>query len=210
MPSNHLILCPPLLLPSIFPSIRVFSKELALHIKWPKYWASASASVLPMTIQDWFPLGLIGLISLQSKGWWVSSKVLVILTVNTQSQEIYTASRFSKLPSWFCCLYCGYAGGKYTLSSLVAQMVKNLLATQETLVWSLGQEDALEKGMVTHSSILVWRILWTDHGVAKSWTQLSNQHFHFHFMWCGSIWDLILPCITSWSINLLLLWGCWQ
>ena len=40
MPSNHLILgCPLLLLPSIFPSIRVFSKELALRIKWPKYWS---------------------------------------------------------------------------------------------------------------------------------------------------------------------------
>ena len=40
MPSNHFILCRPLLLlPSIFPSIRVFSKESALHIKWPKYWS---------------------------------------------------------------------------------------------------------------------------------------------------------------------------
>ena len=40
MPSNHLILCYPLLLlPSIFPSIRVFSNELALHIRWPKYWS---------------------------------------------------------------------------------------------------------------------------------------------------------------------------
>ena len=38
MPSNHLISCPLLLLPSIFPSIRVFSNELALHIRWPKYW----------------------------------------------------------------------------------------------------------------------------------------------------------------------------
>ena len=39
MPSNHLILfCPLLLLPSIFPSFRVFSNELVLHIKWPKYW----------------------------------------------------------------------------------------------------------------------------------------------------------------------------
>ena len=38
MPSNHLILCHPLLLPLIFPSIRVFSSELALHIRWPKYW----------------------------------------------------------------------------------------------------------------------------------------------------------------------------
>ena len=39
MTSNHLILCPPLLLPSIFPSIRVFSNELALHIRWPEYWS---------------------------------------------------------------------------------------------------------------------------------------------------------------------------
>ena len=39
MPSNHLILCRPLLLPSIFPSVRVFSKESALHIRWPKYWS---------------------------------------------------------------------------------------------------------------------------------------------------------------------------
>ena len=39
MPSNHLILCCPLLLPSIFPSIRVFSDESALHIRWPKYWS---------------------------------------------------------------------------------------------------------------------------------------------------------------------------
>ena len=39
MPSNHLILCRPLLLPSIFPSIRVFSHESVLHIKWPKYWS---------------------------------------------------------------------------------------------------------------------------------------------------------------------------
>ena len=39
MPSNHLILCCPLLLPSVFPSIRVFSDELPLHIKWPKHWS---------------------------------------------------------------------------------------------------------------------------------------------------------------------------
>ena len=47
MPSNHLILfCPPLLLPSIFPSIRVFSNESALYIRWPKYW-SISFNISP-------------------------------------------------------------------------------------------------------------------------------------------------------------------
>ena len=49
MASNHLILCCPLLLlPSIFPSIRVFSSELVLHIRWPKYWSFSSASILPL------------------------------------------------------------------------------------------------------------------------------------------------------------------
>ena len=69
MPSNHLILSHPLLLlPSILPSIRVFSNESALPIRWPKYWSSASASVLPMNTQDWSPSGWTGWISLESKG----------------------------------------------------------------------------------------------------------------------------------------------
>ena len=69
MPSNHLILCCPLLFPpSIFLSIRVSYNESVLCIRWPKTGASASASVLPMNIQEWFPLELTGLISLQSKG----------------------------------------------------------------------------------------------------------------------------------------------
>ena len=52
MPSNHLILCGPLLLlPSVFPSIRVFSNESALCIRWPKYWSFSSVSVFPMNLQ---------------------------------------------------------------------------------------------------------------------------------------------------------------
>ena len=47
-------------------------------------------------------------------------------------------------------------------ASLVAQMVKNLPAVQETWVRSLGREDPLEKGMSTHSNILAWRIPWTE------------------------------------------------
>ena len=68
IPSNHLILCHPLiLLPSAFPSIRVSANESVLRIRWPKY-CSASASVLPMNVQDRSPLGRTGLISLKSKG----------------------------------------------------------------------------------------------------------------------------------------------
>ena len=47
-------------------------------------------------------------------------------------------------------------------ASLLAQMVKNLPAMQETWIQSLGHEDPLEKGMVTHSSTLAWRIPWTE------------------------------------------------
>ena len=69
MPFNHLILCRPLLpFSSTFPSNRVFSNELALCIRWPKYWSFILASALPMNIQGWFSLGLTGLISLLSKG----------------------------------------------------------------------------------------------------------------------------------------------
>ena len=86
MPSNHLILCHALLLlPSTFPSIRVFSNESVLRIKWPSIGVSASASVLPMNIQDWF-LGLIGWISLQSKGL---SRVSSNITV--QKHQIFGA-----------------------------------------------------------------------------------------------------------------------
>ena len=56
-------------------------------------------------------------------------------------------------------------------------MVKNLPATWETQVQSLGWEDPLEKGKATHSSILVCIV----HGVAKSWTRLSDFTFTFHF-----------------------------
>ena len=74
MPYNHLILCCPLLLlPSIFPSIRIFSSESLVCIRWWNYWSfsfirTEYSSVLPMNIQDWFPLGLTGWISLQPKG----------------------------------------------------------------------------------------------------------------------------------------------
>ena len=51
---------------------------------------------------------------------------------------------------------------EWTKASLVAQMVKNLPAVWEIWVRSLGQEDSLENGMATHSSILAWEIPWTE------------------------------------------------
>ena len=67
--SNHLIPCRALLsMWAIFPSIRVFSNETALHTRQQKYWSFSFISVLPMNTQDWSPLGWTGWISLQFKG----------------------------------------------------------------------------------------------------------------------------------------------
>ena len=83
MPSNHLILCCPLLLlPSIFPSIRVFSNESVLHIRWPKYWifsvspSSEYSGLISFRI-DWFdPLAVQG--TLKSLFQHHSSKALIL------------------------------------------------------------------------------------------------------------------------------------
>ena len=62
----------------------------------------------------------------------------------------------------------------YSCASLVAQLVMNPPAMQETWVQYLGWQDPLEEGMATHSSILAWRIPWTEEpGIAKSWTRLK-------------------------------------
>ena len=92
MPSNHLILYPPLLLlPSIFPKIKVFSNESGFRIRWQNIGVSASTSVLPMNTQDWSPLGWTGWISLQSKGL---SKVFSNTIV--QKHQFFGAQRSSQ------------------------------------------------------------------------------------------------------------------
>ena len=85
MPSNHLILCRPLLLPpSIFPSIRVFSDESALHIRWPKYW-SFSFSISPSNEYS-------GLISFRME--WLD-----LLTVQGTLQESSPTPQFKSINS---------------------------------------------------------------------------------------------------------------
>ena len=62
------------------------------------------------------------------------------------------------------------------VASLVTQTVKNLPATWETWLQSLGQEDPLEKGMATHSSILAWKILWTEIKSLKSYSYYQHMY----------------------------------
>ena len=98
MPSKHLILCRPLLLlPSIVPRIRVFSNESALCQVAKSIGFSTSTSVLPMDIQDWYPLRWTGLIFLQSKGL---SRVFSNTTVLVHSW-VSVDKHFSCLPCMF-------------------------------------------------------------------------------------------------------------
>ena len=95
MPSNHLILCCPLLLPSIFPSIRVFSNESVLHIRWTKYW-SFSFSISPSNeYSGLISFGWTDWISLQSKGL---SRVFYNTTV--QKHQILLPSAFFIVQHW--------------------------------------------------------------------------------------------------------------
>ena len=119
MPSSHLILCHPLfLLPSIFPSIRVFSNESALHIRWPKYWSfnfsissSNDYSGLVSFRIDWFDLAVQGTLksllqhhSLKALVLWCSAKrPLVLQNVSWLSQcwgqDVLVSSFLHPFPS---------------------------------------------------------------------------------------------------------------
>ena len=69
----------------------------------------------------------------------------------------------------------------YSWTSLVAQMVKRLSTIRETWVRSLGWEDSLEKAMATHSSILAWKIPWTEELGAWGRKELGmTEQLHFH------------------------------
>ena len=145
MPSKHLIFCHPLLLlPSISSSIKVFSTESVLPIRWPKYW-SFSFSISPSNEHP-------GLISFRMD-WLdllVQGALRSIPQPHTSKASILWCSGFFMVQL------------SHPWDSLVAQTVKCLPAMQETWVRSLGQEDPLEKEMATHSSILAWKIPWTE------------------------------------------------
>ena len=96
MPSNHLILyCPLLHLPSIFPSIRVFSNKSALHIRWPKYW-SFSFNISPSNEHsglisfrvDWLDL-LAGQGTLKRLIWYIERYIIYIPTYSREKSELF-------------------------------------------------------------------------------------------------------------------------
>ena len=170
MLSNHLILCfPLLLLPSIFPSIRVFSNESAHRIRWPDYW-SFSFSISPSNEYS-------GLISLRM-GWLdllaVQGTLKSLLQHHSSKASILWRSAFFIVQLSHLCIHdywknhrqlqlsfvppsfsletiCLILRTFLPLVSAVAQLVKNLPAMWETWIQFLGWEDPLEKEMATHS-----------------------------------------------------------
>ena len=107
--------------------------------------------------------------------WFIWAKDALFLPLLPKEFEHGKTNR-SGFNFWKCVLRkkdegCG--------ASLLAQMVKNPLAMQETWVWSLGREDALKKEVATHSSILAWRISWTEEtgGLQSTGSQRVRHHW---------------------------------
>ena len=124
MPSNHLSLCCPLLLlPSIFPASGSLPMSWLFASRGQSIRASASALVLPMNIQGWFPLGLTGLISLLFKGL---SRVFSNTTV--QKHQLFSTQPSSQ--SWEAL----YSQQKQDLELTVAQIIISLLPNSD-LYW---------------------------------------------------------------------------
>ena len=151
MPPNHLILsCPLLLLLSVFPSIGSFPISQLFASGGQSIRASASASVLPKSIQSWFPLGWTGWISLQSKGL---SRVF-------SSTTVWKHPFFSTQPFFFFLAQFSHpymTTGKTIALTIQTLSVKWCLCF---LICCLGL-SSLRKGMANHSSILALRTLWT-------------------------------------------------
>ena len=154
-PSNHLILCHSLLLlPSIFPTIGVFSSELALHIRWPKYW-SFSFSISPSNEYsglisfriDWFDLlALQGTLKSLLQHHNLKASILQCLAFfMVQLSHLYmTTGKTIALSIWN---FVGKVTSLlFNMLSRIAQLAKNPPATQKTPVQFLGQEDLLVKG----------------------------------------------------------------
>ena len=138
MPSIHLILCHPLLLlPSIFPSIRVFSNESTLRIRWPKYW-SFSFNISPSNEYT-------GLISFRMD--WLD---LLAVQGTLKSLLQHHSSKTSSLQH---------------SAFFTVQLSQPYMTTGKTIVltkWTFVGKVMFLLLMATHSSILAWKISWTE------------------------------------------------
>ena len=125
MPSSHLILCRPLLLPSIPPSIKVFSNESTLHMRWPKYW-SFSFSIIPSK-------EILGLISFRMD-WWdlfaVQGTLKSLLQHHSSKASILHLSAFFTVQLSHPCMTTGktIALTRWTFVDKVMSLLLNMLS----------------------------------------------------------------------------------
>ena len=170
MLSYHLILCCSLLLlPSIFPSLRIFSNELTLHIRWPKYWSFSFSISLSNENSGWFPLGLTDLTSLQSKGLSSVCFSTIVQKHNTKKKLVRSEFGIVKCHALEICPEKAMAPHSSTLAWKIPWTEEpgklqsmGLLRVGHDWATSLSlftfHFHALEKEMATHSSVLAWRV----------------------------------------------------
>ena len=172
MPYSHLILCHPLLLlPSIFPSIRVFSNESVLPIRWPKYW-SFSFNICPSNKYSGlvsFRMDWLDLLAFQGT-------LKSLLQHHNSKASILRCSAF----------FTDQLSHPYmTTAKTIALTRRTFVGKVMSLLFNMLSRLVTEKAMAPHSSTLAWKIPWTEepgvHGVTTSQTRLSDFTFTFHF-----------------------------
>ena len=149
MPSNHLIICCPLLLPpSIFSSIRVFSNESALRIRWPKGW-SFSFSISPSNEYS-------GLISFRMD--WLDL-LAVQGTLKSLLQHHSSKASIFRHPAFFI---VQLSHPYVTTGKIIALTRQTFDGKVMSLLFNMLSRLIMEKAMATHSSTLAWKIPWME------------------------------------------------
>ena len=177
MPSKHLILCHPLLLPSIFPSIRVFSNELALCIRWPEYW-NFSFSISPSNEYSGLIFYWLVWSPCSPRDSKESSPTPQFKSINSLVLN-FLNGKGNGTPLQYSCLENPMDGGAWWAA--VHGVAKSRTRLSDfTFTFHF---PALEKEMATHSSVLAWRIPGTgepgglasmgSHRVGHDWSDLA-------------------------------------
>ena len=159
--------CPLLLLPSILHSIRVFSNESNLRIKWPKYWCFRF-SISPSS-------GYSGLISIRTD--W--SDLCAVQGILKSLLQHHSSKASILLCSAFFMVQLSHP--YITTGKTIALTLWTFVSKVRSLYFNMLSKFVMEKAMAPHSSTLAWKIPWTEKLVAKSQTQRSDFTFTFHF-----------------------------
>ena len=193
MPSNHLILCHRLLPPSLVPSIRVFSNESVFQSGSQSIGTSASASVLPVNIQGWFPLGLTGLITLESR--WLSSVFSTVI----QKHQLFDAQ-----PSLWSRPWLLFFNSSYSLVKSLSVLFSTYSNSSNNLSYAFYLEIFLL--FLHHQSkfvYLYWRLrifIYKPSANLRLSTFCSTLYLHFLSIW-GFLYES--PCYWYFLLEML-------